>query len=384
MNKAISDLVTISRYYGEQKDYTLGGGGNTSYKDQNIIYVKASGYALGTINESGFAVLDRNKLRHMVHKSYSEDQHLREHQVKEDLMSARKDPLSPLRPSVETLLHDAISYTYVVHTHPHLVNGLLCSRNAETQTKKLFRKNSLYIPYTDPGIVLFRAVLKQLETYRSDYNADPNYLFLQNHGVFVAANSIEDIKSLYKEINDSLLSVVKVARISNMNISDQFYKKLSMLRDYLPAETHMETRYNTLIHHFTKNLPSLNLIERPFIPDQIVYCKAYPLIIRKDKDPLLRHDLELLFKKYYSVHSCNPKILLFENGPMVCLEENKSASTLVLDVFEDAMKISFYSRYFGGPNFMSDEQIDFIENWEVEHYRRKVSKSWTDPDKNGS
>jgi hypothetical protein len=38
------------------------------------------------------------------------------------------------------------------------------------------------------------------------------------------------------------------------------------------------------------------------------------------------------------------------------------------------MRISYYSEYFGGPNFMSDEQIAFIENWEVEHYRQKIAK----------
>jgi hypothetical protein len=37
------------------------------------------------------------------------------------------------------------------------------------------------------------------------------------------------------------------------------------------------------------------------------------------------------------------------------------------------MKISFYSNFFGGPHFMSEEQIKFIEQWEVEQYRRKIS-----------
>jgi hypothetical protein len=46
----------------------------------------------------------------------------------------------------------------------------------------------------------------------------------------------------------------------------------------------------------------------------------------------------------------------------------------VLEVFTDMMKISYLSEQFGGPHFMSSEQINFIDNWEVENYRRSVAK----------
>jgi len=42
-------------------------------------------------------------------------------------------------------------------------------------------------------------------------------------------------------------------------------------------------------------------------------------------------------------------------------------------VFEDAMKIAYYSESFGGPHPMTQAQIDFIDNWEVENYRRSVA-----------
>ena len=45
-----------------------------------------------------------------------------------------------------------------------------------------------------------------------------------------------------------------------------------------------------------------------------------------------------------------------------------------MDVFRDMMKVSFITRSFGGPRSMTRQQIDFIDNWEVENYRRKVSK----------
>jgi hypothetical protein len=37
------------------------------------------------------------------------------------------------------------------------------------------------------------------------------------------------------------------------------------------------------------------------------------------------------------------------------------------------VKIAVYSESFGGPCFMPQAKIDFINNWEVERYRSSVS-----------
>jgi NAD(P)-dependent dehydrogenase (short-subunit alcohol dehydrogenase family) len=42
-------------------------------------------------------------------------------------------------------------------------------------------------------------------------------------------------------------------------------------------------------------------------------------------------------------------------------------------VFEDFIKVSFYSSLCGGTKFLTPEQSAFIDKWEVENYRRKVS-----------
>ena len=67
-------------------------------------------------------------------------------------------------------------------------------------------------------------------------------------------------------------------------------------------------------------------------------------------------------------------MIVIENGSLVIVEENEKTIHTVAEVFIDMMKISYLSENFGGPNFMSPAQIDFIDNWEVENYRRKVSK----------
>jgi rhamnose utilization protein RhaD (predicted bifunctional aldolase and dehydrogenase) len=377
MRKEISDLIEVSQYYGKQKDYTLGGGGNTSYKDQEHIYVKASGHSLASITREGFAVLDRKKLQAMIHKTYSQDPHIREHEVKEDLMASRTDPNSNLRPSVETSLHEAIKYAYVVHMHPHMINGLLCSKNAESAVGKLFGDKGIYVPYTDPGMILFKKVLKLMEEYREIHSSEPQYILLQNHGVFVNADSVEEIHELYQYIDDQLISVVKERLyISGRDLSPQSQDQLKILSGYLSGKKFHNYRYDSLIEQLTSSQSSLGGILKPFIPDQIVYCKAFPLIIFQSNSLSLNpEDLDKMFSDYKEQYGFNPKVVLLEKGPLVAIEDSKKSTNLVLDMFEDAMRISYYSAFFGGPNFMSDEQIAFIENWEVEHYRQKIAKS---------
>jgi len=58
----LKDLVDISREYGSDPRWVVAGGGNTSLKIDDVLYVKASGFPLATIDEGGFARMDRSKL----------------------------------------------------------------------------------------------------------------------------------------------------------------------------------------------------------------------------------------------------------------------------------------------------------------------------------
>ena len=181
--KEIEELIEISRKYGKDSRYVIAGGGNTSYKNAEKLWVKASGCALATITEDGFAVLDRKKLNVISEKTYSSDTAAREEEVKNDLAAAciTKDR----RPSVETSMHNALEANFIVHLHPTMVNGLMCGQNAEAETARLFGDEAVYIPYTDPGYVLFKEVDDRIKAYKAKFGKEPAILLLQNHGIFV-------------------------------------------------------------------------------------------------------------------------------------------------------------------------------------------------------
>ena len=130
MEENIQDLFEISRFYGTNSEYVIAGGGNTSFKNKDNLWIKASGVSLADIQKEGFVCLSREKLKIISEKSYSNNSVEREEEVKKDLYNAIIDN-DGKRPSVETSLHELVDYQFVVHTHPTLVNSIMCSKNAK-------------------------------------------------------------------------------------------------------------------------------------------------------------------------------------------------------------------------------------------------------------
>lgn len=71
MKQAIQELVEISQFYGKKQEFVIAGGGNTSWKNDRHLYIKASGVSLANITEEGFCVLDRSKLGELPNLSFS-------------------------------------------------------------------------------------------------------------------------------------------------------------------------------------------------------------------------------------------------------------------------------------------------------------------------
>ena len=372
--KEIQDLIKISRFYGVDSRFVIAGGGNTSYKNAEKLWVKASGSSLATITEDGFAVLDRTKLNILSERTYSDNAAQREEQVKNDLATATIS--KGKRPSVETSMHNAIGFSFVVHLHPTAVNGLMCGNNAEADLLRLFGEKALYIPYTDPGYVLFKKVEDSIKTFRLKFGEEPTVIWLQNHGIFVAANSIEEIKTLYTSIIETLdKAVVKPVSTEARATCSCIERIVPAIRQMLSKDglKTLKVRKNALVKHFYDSLENYAKIARPFTPDAIVYCKSnYIFINQEEPSDVLKEAAEVI-PIFTAKYGYQPKVILLKGIGIIAVGDNAAQCDIILDVFEDAMKIAFLAESFGGPHPMAQEQIDFIDNWEVENYRRSVA-----------
>lgn len=371
--KEIQQLIEISQFYGSDNRFVIAGGGNTSYKNNEKIWVKASGSSLATITEAGFAVLDRAMLNPMSEKIYSSVPDEREEQVKNDLAAATLT--KGKRPSVETSMHNVIDHPFVVHLHPTAVNGLMCAQDAEASLKRLFGDKTLYVEYTDPGYLLFKKVYDRIKAYRASYGEEPKVIWLQNHGIFVAGDTIDEIKGIYADILDQLEGAVTDPLPSEeKGSSHSVVETLPALRMMLSQNglKTLRVRNNALIEYYNQ-ADNQQDISRPFTPDAIVYCKSNYLFLQEEVPDKILSEAKKEIVAFTGKSDYQPKVLLIKGIGLVAVGDNAIQCDIILDVFEDAMKVAWLSRSFGGPHPMTREQIDFIDNWEVENYRRSVA-----------
>jgi rhamnose utilization protein RhaD (predicted bifunctional aldolase and dehydrogenase)/NAD(P)-dependent dehydrogenase (short-subunit alcohol dehydrogenase family) len=378
MKKSLAELLEISHFFGNNNEFVIGGGGNTSWKDEKNLFIKASGTRLGSLTARELIRLDRQGLDVELSKTYPEDAYLRDQMILAGLMDCSVDNDRNLRPSVETPLHHLIRYRYVIHTHPTRINALLCSLDCRETVKKIFADDVLFVEYTDPGYVLFKKLESEIAAYRIRFSKDPGIILVQNHGVFISADTCEEVVQLY----DYCLGVVNGANSVSLDIRatpvDEGAAEVMPAIRMLLSEQGIKiltVRNNSLIQHFTDNQAGAGLVSLPFTPDNIVYCKARPLYVESKETPAdIIGEFKTRLAKYQSDFGANPKIILINGIGMIAADESVKMTGILLDVFEDLMKISYLSQGFGGPHFLSPEQISFIENWESENYRHNMSR----------
>jgi len=147
-------------------------GGNVSWKDGGVLWVKASGTRMAdALARPVFVAVDLAQARTL----------------------ARPAALSAggaLRPSIETMLHALMPQRVVAHLHAVEAIAHLVRRDDAAVLAALLRGlRHAWIPYRQPGPALAAAVAEALR-------ADPalDVLLLANHGVVVGGDDVDDVQ----------------------------------------------------------------------------------------------------------------------------------------------------------------------------------------------
>jgi len=365
----IKDLVKISHFNGKNPEYLIAGGGNTSLKEGKYIYVKASGVELASVSEDDFVKLRRDALDKIWKKEYPADAELRERAVLEDLMNSRAIG-EKRRPSVESLFHALMPQKYIVHTHPAIVNGLTCSKNGARIAKKLFNERCIWISYVNPGYTLAKLAMSELMKLKKINKPVADTIFLGNHGMFVGAETIKEIKDIHSLIMKALKgSIVYEPDFSPVNVDSKEVKRItSLIKDYPDfRDKHIKFENNNEISKTVKDRSLFRKVESAYTPDHIVY--AGPEMLFVENTVTLSKDIE----RYKKRNDCSPRIIAVKSTGVFAIGDSENMAHIAMSFFLDALKISIYAENFGGYKFMKKEQIDFIKNWEVEKFRAGVA-----------
>ena len=360
---ALMALEAMSNKYGSDPAYVLAGGGNTSYKEKDVLYVKGSGTALATIKAADFVRIDRARLGAVWGKTYPENEAAREAAVLSDMMAARVDG-ETRRPSVETLLHDLFPYRYVLHLHPTEVNGVTCAKEGQKAIAALF-PDAVFVANAKPGYTLAALCRVRLTDRAKTQGKFPDVVFLQNHGVFFAADTTEQLDAMVARVMTAIDARVKTRPDATEAPVDEAKaaKIAAAVRSLYGEGADAAVR---LCH--TRSALSYDPVVLSFTPDHIVYCKAAPLVLSEGED------LPEKYAAFVAARGYKPKVVYVRGlGAFCCGATEKEAATTAA-VFADAVAIAAYAASFGGASPLPAWLEDFIVHWEVESYRAKVSQ----------
>jgi len=377
----LTPLVAISRQLGSDPETVLAGGGNTSVKDGETLWIKASGIALASIDESGFVEMERRRLTELLELDLGSDPAFREEKFKACVMAARLHPTLGQRPSVECALHNLIQAKYVVHTHPTWMNMVVCSENGEALCRELFGEDAVWVPYVDPGFVLAKELKGRVEQWiEKSGKPYPPLILMANHGLIVSADSPEQAA----EIQSAAVAKVK-QKVGELGFAFDIPRSdaRELIEKIAPAlRVLLEENGKAKTVCFDDSSPALDIVSAEggrqivdggsLTPDQIVYCKSFPLWLTAAqaahtdmlREALDRHERETGFP---------PRIVLVEGlGLFAVGNDYPSADTARL-VYLDALKVMKGASMLGGIRYLTKREREFIDGWEVENYRRAVA-----------
>jgi rhamnose utilization protein RhaD (predicted bifunctional aldolase and dehydrogenase) len=213
-DELIARFLRLSHDLGrEERKLAILGEGNTSVRlSDGTFRVKASGSNLATLGKPGTAECHFDRLLPLLAAEQMDDA-----AIDEALFAARVSA-DEKKPSVEAIFHAYLltlpGVNFVGHTHPIAVNGLLCSRYARTfATRRLFPDEivccgveSVFVPYTDPGLKLSQAIKAAVEDYIARLSRPPRVILLENHGLIALGANPEAVLA-------ATLMAVKAAEI---------------------------------------------------------------------------------------------------------------------------------------------------------------------------
>ncbi len=356
---SIKNITELSNSYGSNPAFVLAGGGNTSYKDTNFLYIKPSGTRLADIKEENFMKINRKKVQELFAFNPPENPHERESIIKKMMSEAICDGETG-RPSVETPLHEIMDFTYVVHLHPALVNGMTCGKNGKEKCLELF-PNALWCDYIDPGFILAKYINDEIKKYAKENGKQPQIIIQKNHGVFVGGNTKKEINDIYTTIMDTLTNYYKKQTVSlELECKEIDIEKVAKFAPRLRSLISNDSDKITI-----RSVPSFTPASGALTPDHIVYAKSYALITDNPTDKEIA--------KFADIHQYKPLVISIPNKVIMCAGKTYKDATTVATLAKDAAYVEQLTEAFGGPEYLMDEARLFIENWEVESYRKKVA-----------
>ncbi|MCX7725724.1 MAG: bifunctional aldolase/short-chain dehydrogenase [Chitinispirillaceae bacterium] len=290
------EQIYATRLLGTDKKLVLHGGGNTSckVKYKNILgevidtlFIKASGCNMAEVEAKDFIPLELNRLLKLENIKEISDEEMIEYFV-----MSRTLPSKSL-PSIETLLHAFLPFTFVDHTHPTAILAITNRKDCEILIKEVLGATVELIPYVKVGIECALAVKNAFQK-----NTSCKAIIIKQHGLVTWGESAKEAYTSTIDIVDRVEKFLekKINKSIQVNYSNEKSEKAKSLYVKIAPIIRAELSQVNPLNEEIKKSPILYLLSNPEIlallekKDFIPYLISTPItpdyIIRIGREPL--------------------------------------------------------------------------------------------------
>jgi rhamnose utilization protein RhaD (predicted bifunctional aldolase and dehydrogenase)/NAD(P)-dependent dehydrogenase (short-subunit alcohol dehydrogenase family) len=382
--------VYTSRLLGRDKSLVLHGGGNTSVKlreknlfgeEEDVLYVKGSGWDLESIEPQGFTPLPLGYMRRLTTLDRLSDP-----QMVSELATHSLRAGAPA-PSVETLLHALLPHRYVDHTHADAVLSISNALDGENRVRDIYGDRVVVIPYLMAGFDLAAYCARE---YPKQATKRTVGMMLLSHGVFSFAEDPRESYELMIELvtmAEKYLAARKAWSIALPPATAAAFKReeaAQLRREVSQAAgfpmlclCNDSTRFLGFARH-----PDAARISQggPATPDHVIRTKPRPMLGRDTGR------FGAAYREYFEAnakHAREPKTML-DAAPRMALDPalgfaafGRSAkdTRIIEELYEHTIDVILRAEALGGWHALEDRHTFDIEYWDLEQAKLKKSGS---------
>ncbi len=382
--------VYTSRLLGRDKALVLHGGGNTSVKiaekdlfgeQDEVLYVKGSGWDLESIEPAGFAPVKLDYVRRLASLPALSDP-----QMVNELATHVLRAGAPA-PSVETILHALLPYKYVDHTHADAVLSISNSPDGDQRIRDIYADKVVVIPYIMAGFDLAAYCARE---YPKQKTKNTVGMVLLSHGVFSFAAEAKESYELMIELvsmAEKYLTAHKAWSVGLPPTTASAFKRedAAQLRSdvSMAAGFPLLCRCNDAPHFlgFARHPDVARLSQGgPATPDHVIRTKPRPMLGKNVAGFISS------YKNYFETNAKTakePKTML-DPAPRMALDPElglaafgRSAKDvgIVADLYQHTVDVILRAEALGGWKALDDKHTFDIEYWDLEQAKLKKAGS---------
>lgn len=387
---ALDLRVYSSRLLGADPSLVLHGGGNTSVKvcetnvlgeEEEILYVKGSGWDLATIERRGFSPVRMRRLLGLAQLPELSDA-----RMASELKSNMTDASAPA-PSVEAILHALLPFPFVDHTHADAIVTLTNTPHGEQHVRKALGDRVVVVPYVMPGFALAR---RCAEIFPREAHASTIGMVLLNHGLFTFGETARESYERTIELVDAAeqyLATRSAWSISfrPVDVPQPDNERMAVLRLDIsramgaPAIAITSRDDNTLSFVARDDLAPVSR-RGPATPDHVIRTKRLPMIGTSVEEYAREYEVYVRRNEDRQPGPITPldpapRVILDPAIGMVTAGRTVKEAGIAADIYRHTMEIIQRAETLERYQALPEEDIFDVEYWDLEQAKLRAGVS---------